>query len=120
MIFDERSRSLFCAWSILSNSRHDARHALPVRTKCIPESRFPFAVFHANHYRSGDHGEGCQRVERDQSCSDAPGGDLAEMTQINGMAHARANASGDQLLAMAGRLKFGQAGNLRTVESLER
>src|ERR1035438_2559635 len=42
------------------------------------------------------------------------------MSQINRMAHARANAGGDQLLAMTVRLKFGEAGNFCPVKSPKR
>src|ERR1035437_1294065 len=108
------------AWSTFSNSWQHAGHSLPILTKCFPEARLQFTIFHADHPRPGDPGEPRQCIQHDQSRSEAPANNLAEMTQIDRMAHARANTSCDQLLAMAVGLQFGQARNLHPVESLER
>src|SRR5271157_5401791 len=83
-----------------SKSWDNCRYPCTVLAISLAKARFQFPIFHSDHHRAGDDCEYCQHIQRDQPRSDAPADDLAEMPEINGMTHARANANRDQLLAM--------------------
>src|SRR5215472_4264351 len=99
--------------------RNYRRDIAAVGAILLSKSRLEFAVFDADHFEPCDDGERCENIDGDQACAHAPAEDLAEMAEIDRMAHTAAYARRDQLLPMLVWLELGQARDLGAIKALK-
>lgn len=92
-----------------SESGYHRRHCTTIRAIRFPKPRLQFAILNPDHERTGDDRESCERKERDQTGSNAPGQNFAQMSEVNRMPHARTNSARHQFLPMLARFEFGQS-----------
>ena len=81
----------------------------------VAESFFQFVVFQFDHESAGEDCEGGEEPADGEGAGEAPGEEFAEVGQIYGMAHAGADAGGDELLIVSVE-QFGKSAELRKGE----
>src|SRR5262249_9141543 len=98
-----------------SQPRQNCWNALPVNTIFVTEAALKLVIFFPDHDRAGDDGESRQREAYRQPCSERPRGQLAEVSEINGMPNPLPDSRGHKTLT-AFLLNLGHAAKLLWAE----
>src|SRR5580698_324322 len=91
-------------------------HRGAILAELFAEPLLQFLILHSDHENAGRDRECCERPADGQACAYAPGQHLAEMAQVDGVAHAGANACGYQVLPAVVMPDLGQSAELDQTE----
>lgn len=84
-----------------TDSRQDGGHVITISDVRGAESSRKLSILHANHYCTGENGKGRQQPADQQSGAETPSQHFAQVTEVDRMPNARADACSDEILIAA-------------------